>query len=94
MRNFLETIASIILGILLFVIMPGIAGYVECHYTKENCTIVEITSDYAVAVDTYGDEWSWWIEETDLEVGDLVDLKMYNNHTEYNIHDDEVVSVR
>ena len=93
MKNFLETIASIILGTVLFVIMPGIVGYVECHYTKEDCTIIEITEDYAIAVDTYGNEWSWYIDGTDLELGDTVDLKMYNNHTEYDIYDDEVVSV-
>ena len=93
MKNFLTTVTSIILGVFFFVIVPGIGGYIDTHYTKEDCEIVEITDDYAVAVDKFGDEWSWFIEGTDLEVGDLVDLKMYNAHTEYNIYDDEVVSV-
>ena len=93
MKNILMTVMSAILGTILFIIMPGVGGYIETHYTKEDCTIVEVAEDYVVAVDTYGDEWSWWIEETDLEVGDVVDLKIYNGHTDYNIYDDEVVSV-
>ena len=93
MKNLLQTVTGIILGTLLFVVMPGICDYNETHYTKENCIIVEVTEDYVVAVDAYEDEWSWWIDDTDLEVGDIVDLKMYNSHTDYNIYDDEVVSV-
>jgi hypothetical protein len=93
MKNILGTIAGAILVIFLFIIMPGIAGYVECHYTKKDCTIVEVTEDYVVAVDTYGSEWSWWIDGTDLEVGDVVDLKIYNGHTDYDVYDDEVVGV-
>lgn len=93
MKNILTKIAGSILVIFLFIVMPGIAGYVESHYTKKDCTIVEITEDYVVAVDVYGDEWSWWIDETDLEVGDVVDLKMYNGHTDFNEYDDEVVGV-
>lgn len=93
MKNILLTVASIIAGVIFFVIAPSLGDYIDTHYTREDCTIVEITEDYAVAVDKYGDEWSWYIEETNLEVGNLVDLKMYNNHTEYDIYDDEVVSV-
>ena len=93
MKNILLTVASIILGVFFFVIIPGVGGYIDTHYTKEDCEIVEITEDYVVAVDKYGDEWSWYIEETDLEVGDLVDLKMYNSHTNYDVYDDEVVGV-
>lgn len=93
MKNILVTVASIILGVFFFVVVPGIGGYIETHYTKEDCTIVEVAEDYVVAVDTYGDEWSWWIDGTYLEVGDVVDLKMYNSHTEYDIYDDDVVSV-
>lgn len=93
MKNILTTVASIILGVFLFVVVPGIGGYIDTHYTKEDCTIVEVTEDYVVAVDTYGDEWSWWIDGTDLKVGDTVDLKMYNGHTDYDVYDDEVVGV-
>ena len=93
MKNILVTVASIILGVFFFVVVPGIGGYIDTHYTKEDCTIVEVAEDYVVAVDTYGDEWSWWIDGTDLEVGDTVDLKMYNGHTNYDTSDDEVVSV-
>ncbi len=93
MKNFFTTITGTFLVLFLFVVMPGIGGYIETHYIKKDCTVVEVAEDYVIAVDAYGDEWSWWTDETDLEVGDLVDLKMYNKHTEYNIYDDEVVSV-
>ena len=92
MKNFLTTIADVLLGILLFAVIPEGCGYITSHYTKEDCIIVEVAEDYAIAVDTNGDEWSWSIDGTDLEVGDVVDLKMYDNHTD-DIYDDEVVSV-
>lgn len=93
MKNILITVASATVGIFLFIILPGIGGYLDSHYIKEDCKIIEIADDFIVAEDKYGDEWSWWVEETDLEVGDVVDLKIYNGHTDYNIYDDEVVSV-
>lgn len=93
MKNFLTTVTSIILGIFLFIVMPGVGGYIETHYTKEDCTVVEVAGNYVIVVDAYGDEWSWWTDETDLEVGDTVDLKMYNGHTDYDWTDDEVVGV-
>lgn len=93
MKNILTTIAGAILVLFLFIIMPGIAGYIETHYTKKDCTIVEITENYAVAVDAYGDEWAWAIEGTELKIGDKVNLKIYNGHTDFNMYDDEVVGV-
>ena len=93
MKNILTTVASIILGVFFFIVVPGIGGYIDTHYTKEDCEIVEITDEFIVAVDVYGDEWEWSNDGTEFELGDLVGLKMYNNHTEYNIYDDEIVSV-
>lgn len=93
MKNILITVASATVGIFLFIIFPGIGGYLDSHYIKEDCKIIEIADDFIVAEDKYGDTWSWSTEKTDFKVGDLVDLKMYNKHTHYNIYDDEVVSV-
>lgn len=93
MKNIFTTVTGTILILFLFVVVPGIGGYIETHYTKEECTIIEVTEDYVVAVDADGDEWSWWTDEIDLEVGDVVDLKMYNGHTDYDWTDDEVVGV-
>lgn len=93
MKNILLTVASATVGTFLFIILPGIGGYLDSHYIKEDCEIIKIVEEFIVAEDKYGDTWSWSAEETNLQVGDLVNLKMYNKHTHYNIYDDEVVSV-
>ena len=53
MKNILTTVVSIILGVFFFIVVPGIGGYIDTHYVKENCEIVEITEDFVVAVDAY-----------------------------------------
>ena len=68
------------------------------HHPIDVCTamgkICEVTEEYAVAKDTHGDEWSWYIDDTDLTVGDVVDLKMYNGHTDRDWTDDQVIKIK
>lgn len=85
-----EIIGGTLLVLLLFVVMPGIAGYVEHSYDREDCKVVAVYEDYAVAEDTLGYTWSWYTEDSDVVVGDTVTLHMHTSFTHNTIDDDEV----
>lgn len=89
-----EIISGTLLFLVMFIIAPGIAGNIETHYTRKDCTVIEITEDYMIAIDTFGHEWSWYIDGTDLEIGDTVDLKIFNGYTDNIFSDDEVVKIK
>ena len=76
-------------AVLLAIIVLG--GYIECNYTREDCVVVEASPTGAVFEDKCGFTWYW--EEEGFEVGDVVDLKMYNNGTNNCIDDDEIKKV-
>ena len=91
-----ENIVGFGLFLLLFIIAPGIIGNYENHYTRKDCTVIEITDTYVTVVDEFGDEWSWYIEEKEnlsLDFGDKVDLKIFNSFTD-TWQDDKVVKVK
>lgn len=89
-----EIICGAFLFLVMFIITPGIAGNIETHYTRKDCIVTEITEDYVVAADAFGYEWSWYIDGTDLKIGDTVDLKIFNGCTDNRFDDDEVVEVK
>ena len=75
--------------------MPSIIGYSETHYTRKDCVVVSVTDDVVVAKDSSDRLWSFYTtEDSELKVNDIIDLKMYNNHTDSIIDDDEVVDVK
>lgn len=91
-----ENIVGLGLFLSLLIIAPGIIGNYENHYTRKDCTVVEITDTYVTAVDEFGDEWSWYIKEKEnlsLDLGDKVDLKIFNSFTD-TWQDDEVVKIK
>ena len=92
--TWIEIISGVLVAFFLLIVAPGIADHIETHYTKKDCVIIEVTEEYVVAKDTYEDKWSWYIDGTDLVVGDVVDLKMYNGHTDIDWTDDQVVKVK
>lgn len=53
MKNILTTVASATVGIFLFIILPGIGGYIDSYYIKEDCKIIEIAEDFIVAEDKH-----------------------------------------
>ena len=90
-----EMIQGVVLVLCMFVILPGIAGYIEHSYDREDCTVVAVYEDYAVAEDTLGYTWSWYTEDcgSDVVVGDTVTLHMHTAFTHNTIGDDEVRGV-
>lgn len=89
----METIQALVIA-LVFFLLVGAVGYVENHYNKKDCVVVEVCEDYAVAEDTRGNQWSWYItEDSDVAVGDVVTLHMFTAYTDNTADDDEVVNV-
>ena len=69
-------------------------AYLENHYTREECKVVRVESGVATFEDECGYRWNWEIEENEyFEVGDKVDLKMYNNGSSNYIEDDEIIRI-
>ena len=75
----------------LFVVLPGIAGYIENHYTRE-ATVICVNDDEVVVDDTTGNEWAFY--GTGYIEGDTVKMKMFTNYTDSNIYDDEIVDAK
>ena len=81
--------------VVMAILMVGMfcfASWFEVHYTREDCTVVSYTEDLVTVEDKCGYTWDFYADG--LEVGDVVKLRMYTNHTDSNIFDDEVESYK
>ncbi len=67
--------------------------YLETHYTKNNCMVVEVNGPCVTVEDSQGYLWCYEVEGDAPACGTVVDVHMYNNNTRNNIYDDEVVAV-
>jgi hypothetical protein len=86
-----EMICGVMLLLVLFVLVPGVAGYIEHSYERENCVVVAVQGNEVVAEDELGYEWSWYVDdEENIMEGDVVTLKMHTAFTHNTIDDDEV----
>ena len=64
--------------------------YFEHNYTREDCEVVEVDAEVVYVEDARGHLWSY--EAEGYSVGDVVDLKMYDNLTT-DIEDDVIKKV-
>ena len=79
---------------LAFVLMFGIACYIEHNYTRKDCEVVRVENGVATFEDKCGFYWNWEIGENEyFEVGDFVDLKMNDNCSVSYVGDDIVTKV-
>ena len=73
-------------------------SYVESHYTRKECVVVEVEKRLGTVIDKTGNEWCYYMDSEDYtdvpSVGTVVDLHMYTAHTNGYIYDDEIVNVR
>ena len=90
---------KIIVGLLIVAGFIGVS-YIEHNYTKYHCEVTDKNDAYIEFVDSLGDTWVWNAEtEKDieiyrtLEVGDRIDVKMFDNLTSANIEDDIIKSI-
>lgn len=85
-----EFIAGLVLFCFLFIVLPGIAGNFEHHYTRD-AKVIEVSGDLVIVEDTCGFEWEFYGEG--YEVGQKVEMKMFTNFTHEEIFDDEIKKV-
>ena len=83
MKNIL--IATLIVGALCG------AGYYEHNYTRKDCEVIQIDNGWATIQDKGGFTWDY--KNGNLNVGDVVDLKMHDNNTISYIYDDIIKTV-
>lgn len=95
-----KRVTDTMIGILVVVIMVGMmcaCSYVESHYTRKDCVVVEVEQRLVTVVDKTGNEWCYYMDSEDYtdvpSVGTVVDLHMYTNNTDSYIYDDEIVRV-
>lgn len=84
-------ICSAIVVVFIFTTM-GIGGYSDTHYSIEG-EVCEVNNNRLILVDKAGYTWEL-IDRPDLELGQQVKIKFFNNTTDNNRLDDEIIGVR
>lgn len=74
------------------VIVLGIAGYIDTHYS----TVAEVYSvedNSILLVDGAGYIWEV-TDKPELHKGDMVEVKFFNNCSDYTREDDEIIKIK
>ena len=91
-----ETVKGVVVIVLLLCMWIACC-YVECHYTRKDCVVVEVEQRLVTVEDKVGHQWSYYMDSEDYAdvpcVGTVVDLHMFTNLTDSYIYDDEIVRV-
>lgn len=91
MKKYSEIIIGIVVLLLVFIVLPGIVGNYEHHYTID-AEVVKISDDLIVAEDNRG--YLWQFCGNGYEVGQKVKMTMFTNYTHDTIFDDEIEKVK
>lgn len=91
-RKTMDTI-KIIIALVIMVLLFCACSYVEHHYTRKGCTVVETEGQLVTVEDTTGYTWCYEVEGEAPSVGTVVDVHMFTSLTDSYIFDDEIVGV-
>lgn len=83
---------KLVVMLVVFVVMFVFASWIDTHYTRHDCEVIGYVEDVVTVEDSCGYQWQFIGEG--YEVGDTVSLKMYTNHTDNYIYDDEIIEVK
>ena len=92
-KNIIDTVKMVIAGVVLLLLLCA-CSYVEHHYTRTDCVVVETEGQLVTVEDKVGYTWCYEVEGEAPSVGTVVDVHMFTNLTDNTIYDDEVVGVR
>lgn len=85
------------IGLLVIIIVISLAGYLETHYTRKDCVVVEVERGLVSVVDATGNKWCYYMDSEDYanvpSTGTKVSLKMFTAYTDDTIEDDEIVKI-
>ena len=90
MKKYNKIIVGFVMFLLVFIVLPGLVGNYEHHYTRE-AEVVDVCGDVVLVEDTCGFEWEFYGEG--FEIGQQVKMKMFTNYTHDTIFDDEIEKV-
>lgn len=85
---------KIIIALVVMALLLCVCSYVEHHYTRKDCVVVETEGQLVTVEDTVGYTWCYEVEGEAPSVGTVVDVHMFTNLTDNTIYDDEIVGVR
>jgi hypothetical protein len=85
----MKKLISIVIITIMFVVW-GFASHYEHNYTRQ-ATVVRIDCFETIAKDNAGHYWTF--KGSGFKVDDVIALKMYDNYTPNNIHDDIIKGV-
>lgn len=88
-RKIINALSTIVLLSIFFIILPGLAGMIESHYSN-TAIVTEINADEILIEDTTGNIWGFFGEG--YIVGDKVNVVWNDKHTETR-EDDEIIKV-
>lgn len=89
----MKKILNGMLGMLIivgFVVLVGIAGYIETHYTME-CEVVKIEGNVITLEDKVG--YLWEVEDENLEMNKTYKVEFSTNDTTNRI-DDKITKIK
>lgn len=89
----MKKILNGMLGMLVivgFVVLLGIAGYIETHYTME-CEVVKIEGNVITLEDKVG--YLWEVEDENLEMNKIYKVEFSTNDTT-NRTDDKIIKIK
>ena len=95
-----KRVTDAMVGMLIVVVMISMmcaCSYVESHYTRKDCVVVEVEQRLVTVEDKQGHQWCYYMDSEDYTdvpcVGTVVDVHMYTAPTDGYIYDDEIVGV-
>ena len=89
----MKKVKSILAVIVLVGVFCG-ASYLDSHYTRKNCEVMNVENGIVTFMDSTEHYWEWEIEENEyFEIGDFVNLKMHTNNSKSYIYDDEILEI-
>lgn len=89
-RRLVERVKNITLLVIMFILFCWCSWY-ESHYTRE-ATVINVNNDMVTVLDMTDNVWEF--EGDGFTIGDNVKMSMDTRHTDSNIYDDEIVSVK
>lgn len=88
----MKKMIALTLVFVLFILAIGWAGNLEHYYTRRGCEVISVWGDYVRVEDRQGNIWAFYGEG--FKDGEKVNLRMFNNYTERDCSDDEIVKVK
>lgn len=86
-----------ILVVCTLVVIMGLCGYIETHYSIKGTVTKEYRNGLENCVtitDIRGEEWEWVLNGNELSKGDKVLITLHTNYTDAKIEDDIVTKIK